>query len=242
MSIAEKLTTIAENVPKVYDAGKNLGKAEENRAWWDCLTVKGTRTHFSSSFRSADFNLIGGFNPPYTLKPRETADNMFRLATGLTKITKSQLDTSRNEAGISTFEASDLQEIEEFSTVGFVSKDIKWHFYGCSQLHTIGKFILKADGTQVFTKNFTNDPNLQNITFEGKFGSGENFSSCPMLTAKSIESIVTALLDTASGQTMTFNVAAKTTYYSAHSSEYANADEAWNALCATKSNWTISLV
>ena len=234
------LDDMAAKIAKVYDNGKT----EENRAWWDVITAKNTKTVYMALFRSADFNLIkGGFNPPYTLKPTETMDNMFRLAKGLTKITKSQLDTSKCIAGNSIFEASDLQEIEEFSAEGYSkSIPIQWHFYGCTQLHTIGKFILKDDGSQTLTRNFINATNLQNITFEGKIGTTEDFSSCAKLTAKSIESIVSALSGTVSGQTLTFNTAVKATYYNAHSSKYANADKAWDALCDTKSNWTISLV
>ena len=40
MSIAEKLTTVAENVPKVYEAGK---KAEYD-AFWDKYQNNGKRT------------------------------------------------------------------------------------------------------------------------------------------------------------------------------------------------------
>ena len=60
MTIAEKLTAIAENVPNVYDAGK---KAEYD-AFWDGFQDKGTRTQYPYAFYvwGADY-----FKPKYPI-------------------------------------------------------------------------------------------------------------------------------------------------------------------------------
>ena len=86
-------------------------------------------------------------------------------------------------------------------------------------------------------------PKLQNLTIGGVITfTGATLQHSKLLTAESIESVVSALSDSATGNKITFSTAAKTTYYNAHLNEYADADAAWDALCDTKPNWTISLV
>ena len=46
MSIADKLTTVAENMPKVYEAGQ---QAEYDR-FWDAYQENGNRTHYAYAF------------------------------------------------------------------------------------------------------------------------------------------------------------------------------------------------
>ena len=45
-TIAEKLTTIAENEQRIYDKGADDGK----RKYWKCFTVNGTRTDYKYAF------------------------------------------------------------------------------------------------------------------------------------------------------------------------------------------------
>ncbi len=223
-----------------YNEGKTAGKAAENRAWWDCVTNNNTRTTYDGCFRGTNFNYItGGFNPPYTLKPT-SAVRMFSKARGVTKIKKGQIDTSNNNSGNYMFVyCYDLEEIEEIE----IGSDCMYMFSECYKLKTIGKLIIRNGITRLGENAppFVNCTALENITIDGVIPYTLKFHSSPLLTAKSVESIVSALSDTASGQTMTFKTAVKQTYFNAHSSEYANADEAWDALCDTKPNWTISL-
>jgi hypothetical protein len=260
MSIAEKLTTIAENVPKVYEAGhakgidegeavgyengyndgKATGKAEENRAFWDCVTNNNTRTTYDGCFRETNFNYItGGFNPPYALKPAY-AVQLLANARGVTKIKKGQIDTSNNNSSNYMFaNCRDLEEIEEIE----IGSSCMYMFAECYKLKTIGKLIIRSGITGLSSNAppFANCTALENITIEGVIPYTLKFHSSPLLTAKSVESIVSALSDTSSGQTMAFKTTVKQTYFNAHSTEYADADEAWDALCDTKPNWTISL-
>ena len=74
---------------------------------------------------------------------------------------------------------------------------------------------------------------LRNITFSGTIGKDIDFQKSTKLTKASIESIINALSSTASGVTVTFSQIAVNNAFST--------DE-WNALIATKPNWTISLV
>lgn len=60
MSIADKLTTVAENVPKVYEAGK---KAEYDR-FWDTYQQNGERTAYTYAFYGWYDDV---YNPKYPL-------------------------------------------------------------------------------------------------------------------------------------------------------------------------------
>lgn len=104
-------------------------------------------------------------------------------------------------------------------------------FENASKLVTIPELIL---GSEIRLSNtaFTNCTKLANITITGTIGYTASFEWCP-LTKASIISIVNALSATATGYTVTFKKSAK---------EAAFTDEEWNALIATKSNWTFSLV
>lgn len=88
--------------------------------------------------------------------------------------------------------------------------------------------------TTSFALCFAYAYDLKNITFtdDSVIVASINFQHSP-LTKASIESVVAALSPTVTGQTVTFKKTAK---------EAAFAQEEWEALIATKSNWTFSLV
>ncbi|MBE7032002.1 MAG: hypothetical protein E7401_03460 [Ruminococcaceae bacterium] len=251
------LDDMAINIQGVYDSGRvdgytegysegetsgiETGRATENRAWWDIVTANNAKTYYEYGFSLADFNLIGGFNPPYKITPL-VCGNMFRDTKGVERITDEMLDTSKSESvGYMFLRCVDLKSIEtiDCSTAG--SKQT-FLFNGCTSLETIGRFILKEGALMSSYDIFSGCNALKNITFVGTINSSVSFQWSPLLTTESIENIISVLSDNASGQVLTFNKAIKQTYYNAHSSEYANADEAWDALCDTKPNWTISLV
>ena len=192
MSIAEKLTTIAENVPKVYDAGKNAGKAEESRAWWDCFTNKNTRTTYDYAFYQSNFNLLeGGFNPPYTLKP-SYAGYIFRSARGVTKIKKEHFDWSNNaSANYMCCYCYDLEEVEEFE----IGNNHMWTFSDCTKLKTIGKFTLRSGCTIKSEHPFANCNSLENIIFDGVIPNSVSFQWCSKLTVESMKSLISSLQD-----------------------------------------------
>lgn len=231
------LDDIAADIPKVYEAGK----AEESRVWWDCITNGNKRTVFDFAFYQTDFGKVtGGWNPPYRLKPTY-APRMFYAAAGITKIKKEQIDTANNNSANYMFaNCRDLEEIEEIE----IGSDCMYAFSSCTKLKTIGKLIIRSGITGLSENSppFAGCTALENITIEGAIPYTLGFAQASKLTAESIESIVSALSDESSGQALTFNKAVKTTYYNAHTDEYTDADEAWNTLCAAKSNWSISLV
>ena len=127
MSIADKLTQIANNVPNVYNSGKTngynegvgagsaqgflLGRHQEYIDFWNSFTENWTRVNYRYSFGGVGWN-EKTFNPPQTIKPTN-AQYLF-YAAGIVKVTKAQLALSNNTNSTGVFYAcSSLAEIEE---------------------------------------------------------------------------------------------------------------------------------
>ena len=69
MAVAEKLTQIAENMPKVYEAGV---KAEWNKLW-DDIQLLGTRTAYNNS--------VTTYNTAVKVFPSNIVASMFKFTT-----------------------------------------------------------------------------------------------------------------------------------------------------------------
>lgn len=196
MSIEEKLTVIAENEQKVYDAGKE----EMNKTLW---------TMFSRNepymFRGVDFSHVGGFNPPFQLKPKGDVSYMFYFAKNMGVITAEELDFSEVTSMNTTFDhTSGISEIELMDLRN--ATNLRYMLNECYSLTKIGKVILKDDGTQDFPGTF-NAWSLADITFEGKIGNNISFSICSRLTYESLISIINALKDySGTGETRTLTL------------------------------------
>ena len=218
--------------------GISSGGRSINDCWWDCVTNNNAKRDYAYAFYGTDFSKVSGFNPPYTLKPSNMAD-VFYYARGITKIKKEHINWTDNASLNYAFaNCYDLEEVEEIE----ISSHHMWLFANCSKLHTIGNLILREGCLFNSNSPFANCNALENITLTGVILNSVSFQWSPLLTIESIENIISVLSDDVTGQTLTLNKAAKTAYYNAHSTEYANADEAWNTLVATKPNWMISLV
>lgn len=246
MNIADKLTAIAENVPRVYEAGKNA----EYDAFWNIFQSNGNLTSYNYAFAYGKFN-DDTFRPKYDIVPT-SAERMFAYNNNANIGTNSvhcitDLSDCIKKAGIvfDTSKATNMscmfymgRGFRRIPAISFESCEhtIDGVFYGCYELETIDKIILKADGTDTFSLDSWNLPfgqciGLKNITIEGVIGNSISFWQSP-LSAASITSVVNALSPTASGKTLTLNKTAK---------EAAFTDSEWNALISTKSNWTITL-
>lgn len=105
-------------------------------------------------------------------------------------------------------------------------------FAGCTNLKRIPKLIVGANTG--FQTTFTNCRALEELYIEGTIAkNGLTLQYSKKLNKASIESIINALSATESGLTVTFSKTAVNNAFTA---------EEWDALEATKTNWTISLV
>ena len=114
------------------------------------------------------------------------------------------LDVSQCSNAVSMFYFMFVSRLPEINLSGATTIN---NAFGYSKITTIDKLILKNDGSQTMSNAFSNMTNLQNIVIEGAIGqNGVDLSASTLLSKESITSFVNALLETASGKTITFSL------------------------------------
>lgn len=242
MSIAEKLTTIAENMAKLQLATKSWfdkGRKQQEIDFWNTLQSNGNRKNYDYAFAGTTWtNKI--LNPPYAMQPSSSM-RMFLNSGYIGDLRDISPNKSLFDFSKSTSTESLFGYATQLTKVGVIdissSNTISGMFTNCSALIEIEKLVFKNDGSQtpgtsIFQKCYA----LQNIVIGGVIGNSISFGDSKSLTKDSIVSIINALKDDASGQTLTLSQTAKNNAFST----YVTAE--WTDLVASKSNWTISLV
>ena len=206
-NLATKLTTITENIPKVYEAGKDY--------IWEVVQQKGNRTDYGMAFTMWDIEYV---RPKYKVIP--TADysgNQTFAKSTIKKVEKEYFDfsqkprTTYSQSGwYYTFSTcKNLEEIEDIGMQAMVNctNTFAW----CGKLHTIE--VLRCDENTTWSNTFNSCSSLQNITIDGKIGQKSfNVSACKKLTKASLLSILKALsLDITATTTITFSTVHQTT-------------------------------
>lgn len=212
MSIAEKLTTVAENQQKVYDAGRSRGEGEgwvggydvgledgkslERDTFWDALQGNGNRRNYNYAFYSSYWN-DKTFRPKHSIVST-VASQIFRgsAITDIGKIMKDNgvaFDFSGAKATFSyTFYECETATLPTIDASNAIKLD--YTFGAMSNLVTIDKLILGASTT--YTAPFAGSSKLENLIVEGTIGqNGFSVSSATRLTHESLMSIINALAD-----------------------------------------------
>ena len=246
MSIAEKLTEVAENVPKVYEAGK---KAEYDE-FWDKYQNNGNlidyRYVFSGNGWSAEV-----FRPKYDIKPK-LASNMFQLF----DIAKSSLPLDLTERLKDLGVVLDLSAVTGSNTTGIFAyanisrvpiidhrnANMNQTFYQNSVVTTIDG-IMTSENVTYSNNVFQNCTSLVNLEIQGTIGqNGFNVQWSTKLSKASIISIINALSTTTTGLTLTLSkTAVNNAFETSEGLGDGTTSQEWLNLIATKSNWTISL-
>ena len=217
MSISEKLTKVAENVPKVYEAGKK----DEHAKFWDAYqnAENGVpkRTSYLSGFQGNMGWTKDNFYPKYDIKPVGNATQLFYAWEDEDKHTM-DLSARLKECGVvlDTSQATSLQSafayvrfasIPPIDVTGLTSNSALVFGDNHDRLKTIEKIII-AETTPIGSNWFRNDKGLTNLTIEGTIGqNGFSVKDCTKLTVASLLSILTALSkdkSIASGKSITF--------------------------------------
>ena len=232
MSIAAKLTTIAENEQKVHEAGKKAAYDE----FWDKVQQNGERKEYNYAFAGVGWT-NETFKPKYDIKPTAFVRGMAYsgIRGSLTDILNAQgivLDTSGLNYCEYVFDSSVyITEIPHI--VGNYS--FAGLFLHCNALVTAS---ISVQEKTTLLNTFNNCRSLVNLTIDGTIGyNGTNLSWSTALSKASITGIINALSDNTSGYTITLSQTAVNNAFG----EPSNSDE-WQALITAKSNWTISLV
>lgn len=230
MTTAERLTTIAENQQKVYDAGK---QSEYDR-FWDAYQQNGQRKDYAGAFSGDGWN-NDWFKPKYNMIVQGRATGMFQYSLFEGDLAKHledlgvRLDTTKATAMHSFMtSAPKITRCPEINTTS-AGAAMSSLFSYCSALVTIDKMVVNAKNT--FASTFQSCFALANLTIEGEVAASIDLKSCP-LSKDSILSVFNALSTTKTGQTATFQKAAVNAAFT---------NEEWDALVATKKNWTIAL-
>lgn len=204
MSIAEKLTTIAENEQRVYSAGATA----ENKAFWDRITSNNTRPNYNRAFYRWCCEYI---RPPYKIVPTDaqSATYTFNSNPSLKKVEKEYFDLSQRALDATSngywyYTFSGCTNILEIEDIGFTGQ---WGYFAtfrnCEKLHTIEK--IGTDANTTWDRNvFAGCVALENLTIEGTIGKNNfNVSECTKLSKASLLSILNACNKTDLSQTIT---------------------------------------
>lgn len=247
MSVNEKMTAIADSIRgyttitkplsldempsginDVYNSGYSVGYILGNQAGYDIGKAQGIeegkqaeRDDFWEVFQKGGIaaNYLYGF-----------AYNRFNDNNYFPKY--DIVVTSGNTTGNYMFYmASELTDTKVTIDVSAVN-NLQNSFHSCSQLKYIRKLIVGS--VTAFANTFNGDEELEMLNIEGTIAkNGFNVQWSTLLNKASIESIINALSKTTSGLTVTLSKTAVNNAFTA---------EEWDALEATKTNWTISLV
>lgn len=189
MSIAEKLLEVAENVPKVFEAGKQA----EYDSFWDKFQANGTRTNYDYVFAGNCWN-AQNFKPKYDIVP-ESGVSMFRYWRATSFDFKAHLDslgvildTSKCAACGSMFQ--DNITVTHIGVISIVATDTITNMFYNAAIETIDELIVDEDNA--YTNAFYKANNLKNITATGTIAKSFNVSYSP-LTVASMKSIILCL-------------------------------------------------
>lgn len=234
MNIAEKLTQIAENEQRVFEAGR---KDYWNEFWDNILSG----TNWQYKFCGSSWN-DKTFYPPQDLVCGQYANQLFYLC-GITDLAGRlrecgvKLDLSKASVRVDNmFNYATKLTTVPYLDVRACSKNgvLSCMFMDCHSLKTIEGIHLKEDGSQNLGNSiFARCNVLETVAFYGSIGSDLDFQTCVKLSKSSIQNIVEHLSDAASGKTLTMS---KTAIRNAFT------DDEWNTLIATKPNWTFSVI
>lgn len=234
MSIAEKLTTVAEKIPKVYEAGKKV----EYDIFWDAYQNGGNRTVYNHAFRYSCWNNTN-FKPKYNIVP-ESLDYGFALCdvADLSVLLQKQgvvLDTSKCTSMTAAFQGSpNLKRVPKLDLSSITENKAINLFNTCQKLAEIEELVFSSAITNAGSM-FNWCSALKKIKISGTIAVTIDLKHCP-LTAESLASVVEHLSSATSGKNATFLTSA------VNNADWSTTEyDGWDALIATKPNWTFTL-
>lgn len=182
MSIAEKLTIIAENEKKVFDAGST---ALEDRFF-------ANRISFAGAFMQSDFT---GYEFHKTLYPKESIERMF-YGYGGTELPKgidcSQLDCSKSSSYY-RFAFQWANKLKKIPDIGIPAIPYYTNTYcDCKELEEIE--IIRCNKNTVFQNPFNNCPKLTTFRIDGEIGTDFDCTQIPV-SPETMKSVLEHLYD-----------------------------------------------
>ena len=251
MSMAENLEIIAENVPKVYEAGKNA----RDKEWWDTyLAPMRAGKPCNYLFAGAAWN-SDTFYPNQDITVKNNATALFNRFSwnvyptlDLTKRLEEcgvslVIDCSQASAASDMFYYAWVTRVPTLKVNGTNYTQLTSLFQN-SKIVTIDELIIRNDGTNTFSNAFTGCTALKNIKVTGVIGRTISFSDCP-LSVESLKNIILCLKDYNGSSEYSYTLTLKSSAFSTLKSEGATAEyngEActWEELIDDK-KWNLTL-
>ena len=180
MTLAEKLTRVAENTERVFDAGR----AAQRDAFWETYQQNGNRTDYNQGFAGVGWTREM-IKPKYDIYVT-SAFEMFRGQPGLdlTEIGV-EVDFSRCTTLSNTFYGSGVTHIGVLDATA--SSQVSHTFYNAKSLKTID--LMKVAKNNVFLNAFNNCDELESIILEGTIANDFDIHWSKKLSYASLESI-----------------------------------------------------
>ena len=182
MSISEKLTTIAENQQKVYDAGK---KKQYDDFWsnvWNRFDASKTNQYMFSGVCWNNETFYPNRNIIFYSGRGDGAFFLNQVSNLKQRLSECgvTMNTSQITNLLQMFTYARTEELPEISTIS--STVLTQIFAECKNLKSVDKLILKNDGSQSFSSSFNNCISLENILIEGAIGKSISFQHSPLST------------------------------------------------------------
>ena len=211
MTVAEKLTKIAENEPKIYDAGKQKGYDE----FWNAIQYGGRRTMYNYAFMQGGWT-AEIFKPKYTVKVDQAQYMFYANTVPNLDLSDPIYDFTNCSIYSQWLSYSSVIKVPKID-VSKVSQGCYYMFNGASKLETIVELALPTTAMTYWqpTRNtFQNCTSLKNITISGTIMNTDfDLHWSTNLTIESLTSILTALSkdsSIATGKSITLPSAAQT--------------------------------
>lgn len=180
MSIAEKLTTIAENQQRVFDAG--------SKDEWDKFTDSNNRRFYEYAFARSGYEYI---RPPYKLISTSRSLYMFEYCTKLKSVEKDYFDLSGIATNNTASNTSSMyytfrgcSSLEVLEDIGIPPNAYYNTFAGCGKLHTVE--VMRCAKNMTYTNPFYGCTSLTDIKFVGEIGNNITFADCANLSYESL--------------------------------------------------------
>ena len=225
MSIAEKLTTIAENEQKVYETGKT----EMNEVWWIAISNNYSRTAWGYAFQYADISNIKPANE--TIKVKSDITRMFQSCKTGDSIPNC-FDFSGATHATHAFRYTSIKVFTDLGLPAMTALNGAWQ--GCRSLETIE--IIRCTENSNWSATFSDCPKLKDVTFEGVIGENIYFGDCSLLSR---ETLLTNGGDGVFGKLKDYSGTGTTHTITLHADTKAMLTDAEKAI-ATQKGWTIS--
>lgn len=190
MSIAEKLTAIAENEQKVFDAGKDSYWS----AIWDCIQNGGNVTFEMTGLFCGSFWNDDTFRPKYDIVPPASSQYLFKGChiTDLKGLLEQCGKTFNSSNAVNFYEMFAGSTITRIPTVDArKASSLGSTFNRCAALKSVDKLIVSASTT--YQSLFNDCSELEDIVFDGTIGQNFMMYNCDKLTHDSLMSILNCL-------------------------------------------------